>query len=594
MSIREFIIYLWNGGLDPQVADRVHLRQRRTVASMSFVLIPVGLLMVFTNIILFGSFNENLHILGMLFLGTITLLLQAYKGWEKVAALNLVILFWLAPTSIIIQVGLNGTNWVWMLPTVLIANLVADRKTAIFFTVIGIATLVLFSFLTITGVMEHSADIPSHASAVSITGSLIVVLICGAGYTFRTNQINTETILTANVRRLDKEVKVRREAEQAALAGRRAKSDFLTIVSHELRTPLNGVIGAGELLSKTKLNPEQQELIDVVSSSGEVLLDLINNVLDLSRLEAGSIQLENKVTNLESVIKSAVAPLILSGREKNVTVGYTIAKDVPSHVLVDETRLRQIMLNLCGNALKFTHKGTVQIAASTLDGEIKIDVTDTGIGIATDAQDKLFRPFTQAESSTARRFGGSGLGLNIVAELVQLFDGKISLQSEVGVGSTFTVVLPLAACNPPTPQKAAILTSPSDNCNNAITVLLTDDNKVNRKVARKMLLQLGYRVAEATDGLEALEAVKSQSIDVVLMDVLMPNMDGITATVRLKEMDPPYCNIPIIGLTANAMPSDRTDMLAAGMVDALAKPVRLDQLQGMLQDNTQNTRTEST
>jgi len=592
MSISDFIVFLWNGGLNPQVANQRHLRQRRTVSTMSFLLLPLGLLLVVTNIIFFGSLNENLHILVMLLLGVIGLLLQAYKGWEKAAALNLVILFWLAPTSIIIQVGLNGTNWVWMLPTVLIANLVADRKTAIIFTVIGIATLVFFSVLTINGTMQHSADIANHANAVSITGSLLVALICAAGYTFRTNQIDTETMLTANVRRLDQEVKVRRKAERAAMAGRRAKSTFLTIVSHELRTPLNGVIGAGELLANTELDLEQQELIDVVSSSGEVLLDLINNVLDLSRLEAGSIKLEKKPIHLESVIKSGVTPLVISGREKNVTVDYEIADDVPTNVIADETRLRQIILNLCGNALKFTFTGSVHIKVSTVsalgnvDQKIRIDVEDTGIGISADAKEKLFQRYTQADSSTARRFGGSGLGLTIVAELVQLFDGEISLESVVGLGSTFTVILPLQACAAPQQEDTPPVLKKQENEPNGITVLLTDDNTVNRKVARKMLSQLGYQVVEATDGLEALAAIQAQQIDVILMDVLMPKMDGITATVRIREMDSPLCDIPIIGLTANAMPSDRSDMLAAGMVDSVSKPVRLHQLRDILQANT--------
>jgi len=594
MGPKEFILYIWNGGLDPAIADLGQLRQRRTVSSMTILFMPVAIILILANLFIFDGKVENIHITLVFILGLFSLYMQAFYGWERFAALAMVASFWIAPTSLMYYEGFSSSNWVWMLPTVLASNLVASRRTAIVFTVICVITLIYFAVLTLSGRVGQIIQADAHAITVAISGSLIFIMACILGYTFRTTQLNTEAKLKAHVKQLGEEVETRREAELAALAGERSKAIFLATISHELRTPLNGVIGAGQLLASKADNAEQQELIDVVTNSGEILLDLINNVLDFSRLEAGGFELETKPMQLESVIKSGIAPLFVSGKEKQVAISCKIAPDVPQYVLGDASRIRQIILNLCGNALKFTHSGHVDVLVSKTEqdendpGYIKIDVADTGIGIADDVIDRLFKPFTQAETSTARRFGGSGLGLTIVSQLVELFEGSVSVQSELGVGSVFTVKLPLPACSD-SGQQADVAASPAtiSRPNETITVLITDDNAVNRKVANKMLQQLGCAVVEATDGYEALASISEGNIDVVLMDIQMPNMDGLTATAKIRQMNSPLCNTPIIGLSANAMPSDKSEMIAAGMNDYLSKPVRMDQLQNALSETNQ-------
>jgi len=579
--VKEKLVFIWNGGLDPVTGDPTELQQRRTMVSMTSLLLPVALILMFANAFVLSSPERNIFIGGVLTLNILGLYLQAYQGLNRLAVSILIATFWIGPTSIMLQQGLNTSNWVWLLPIALIANLVGDRKTAVIWTAVSVITLVVVSSMTIKGHLVVSVSQDTHAIIAAISGSLILMLICLCGYFFRTAQIKSERKLKAHVERLGEEVQTRRQAEQAALAGERAKAVFLTTVSHELRTPLNGVIGAGQLLSGTQLDKHQQELIDVVTNSGEILLDLINNVLDLSRLEAGRLELEQEALHVDSVIKSAIAPLIIPGKNKNLSIDYKISPEVPKYILGDAIRLRQIILNLCGNALKFTHSGEVRVVVSSHSSQIKIDVIDTGIGIADEVKDKLFQPFTQAETSTARRFGGSGLGLSIVAQLVRLLGGRVSVESELGVGSTFTVLLPLRSCQPPLHKIDKGVASQSRHWE-PLTVLVTDDNSVNRLVATKMLKKLKHKVIEATDGIEALEAVKKGNIDVVLMDVQMPNMDGLTATSHIRAMDGPASNMPIVGLTANAMQSDESELLAAGMDVYLSKPVRLEELQQAL------------
>jgi signal transduction histidine kinase/ActR/RegA family two-component response regulator len=579
--IKWFTRFLWNGGLEVNSADPSVLRERRTVSATILFLMPIACILMLANTYFFDASAENVPILiGMAVLLT-ALCLQAAKGWSQLAAHLLISVFWFAPTSLVASLGLNSTNWVFLLLLSPLALLLGGIRSAILWTIIAICTLWAFVALTQLGYLDIGVRVERHAIAVGISGPLVIIMLAIAGATFRSFQVQAEQKLQTNVRRLGEEVDTRRAAEEAALAAERAKAVFLSTMSHELRTPLNGVIGAGQLLKNTQLDSEQQELVDVVTNSGEILLDLINDVLDLSKLEAGRFELERQPVQVVQLVESSISPLRIMGRDKQVAVNYEIDPDVPEWVSGDPLRLRQILLNLCGNALKFTKQGRIHIYVKNSDAGLLFAVEDTGIGIENDAMVKLFQPFTQAGSSTARQFGGTGLGLTIVKQLVDLMGGKIELDSTVGVGTTFSVFLPLQACDVEAPLVSlAPKTEPIKPT--VLKVLVTDDNAINRMVAAKMLRRLNHIVVEAADGVEALDVVSHQPVDVVLMDVQMPNMDGLTATQKIRGMTSPLCDLPIIGLSANALDTDRSDMLAAGMNDCLSKPVKIEQLEATL------------
>ncbi|MEM7676706.1 MAG: response regulator, partial [Myxococcota bacterium] len=315
------------------------------------------------------------------------------------------------------------------------------------------------------------------------------------------------------------------------------------------------------------------DLLNTVHASGEVLLSIINDVLDYSQLESGQVQIERLPVELRTVLEGAVAPLMLRARDKEIEFGVHIDEDLPRWVLGDPNRLRQIVLNLAGNALKFTEKGSVGVHALLVGDYWRLEVKDTGIGMDPGTIHRLFSPFVQGEVSTRRRFGGSGLGLTIVRHLVLAMGGRHGVESQSGEGSLFWVELPLAVAQAPDGQT---------NANKTIVavprrILVVDDNPVNRKVAARMLKRDGHIVTEAENGRLALQRLREDRFDVVFMDVQMPEMDGYEATQALRAQSDGV-GTPVVGLTANAMPGDREKVLASGMNDYLAKPVRSEDL----------------
>jgi CheY-like chemotaxis protein len=310
-----------------------------------------------------------------------------------------------------------------------------------------------------------------------------------------------------------------------------------------------------------------------------MLLDLINDVLDLSRLDAGGVVFEDVAVDLRSLLVNTTAPVSLRARAKGIQLQTSVADDVPRWIHGDPTRLRQILLNLTSNAAKFTEDGGIRVHIEAAGDRYRIIVADTGIGIPTAAQATLFEPFVQAEASTTRRFGGSGLGLSIVWRLVTGMGGSITVHSEPDAGSTFTVELPLAVSEAPSAAPSFV---PSGGFDRSLRVLVVDDNPVNRMVASRMLAKLGHRVVDVESGAEALCRLRETAFDAVFMDVQMPDMDGLTATRALRQLPGPASATVVIGLTANALPGDRDAVLEAGMDDYLAKPVRLQDLQAAL------------
>ena len=489
----------------------------------------------------------------------------------------------------------TGGTASWFFVALLVRG--ADMATVGQRAVLWFGVMALACYLGLLGwaiaVGQHHPDWAAEAARIGI-------LLVGHGYfalnARRVEQLRRRTagvvkVATDLIRELEERGEELEAARERAEEASRVKGQFLANMSHEIRTPMNGVIGMAALLADTRLSSEQAEYVRLLRGSGEALLGIINDILDFSRVEAGKLTLDPKPFDLPALLEGTLGPLRPEAARKQLALALVPDPDVPRLVLGDAGRVRQVLTNLLGNAVKFTARGGVTLRVRTLHASaegcrIRFEVEDTGPGIDADTLARLFQPFTQADGSTTRRFGGTGLGLAISRMLAELMGGEVGVESHPGQGSTFWVVLPFgpvtaAAAIRAVERAPSVAPPPAAAAHGAeaVRVLLVEDDPLNRYLAERFLAQCGCDVVVAEHGREAVERVGRERFAMVFMDCLMPVLDGYQATREIRAAEPEGRHLPIVALTANAMSGDREKCLAAGMDDFVSKPVSREALQ---------------
>lgn len=443
------------------------------------------------------------------------------------------------------------------------------------------------NFDRVTQNISQGYELPYEADCVRKDGQTIIILATG-----KTIDLNGEKVRMSTLRDVTEQKKLERalrESEAKALETARAKSEFLANMSHEIRTPLNGVVGMANLLSDTQLDRTQLKYLDIIRSSADTLLTIVNDILDFSKIEAKKLVLEKVDFELKPAVEDIQQILSFTATQKGLNFECHFDKNLPQYINSDPTRLRQIILNLVSNAIKFTKKGSVTVEVKQLSrlkdkSHLEFKVTDTGIGIPQSALPILFQSFSQVDSSTTRKYGGTGLGLSICRQLVEMMGGKIGVKSVEGHGSTFwfDIVVPVAEnIDKIQPIKFDIQTMKPKKWR----VLVAEDNTVNQMIVKSMLQKAEHIVTIVANGQEALDALSIAPYDVVLMDCQMPEMDGFEATKKIRQAHQKWSQIPIIAMTAHAMAGDRERCIAAGMDDYVTKPMRIENLFSVLQKN---------
>jgi len=458
--------------------------------------------------------------------------------------------------------GLLWPTAIYLAGIPLLATLILGYKKGALVSLITILDLAMLSMLTVP-------DWVCFTLITLIIGSTIVTS------TFQMQMDNTTQML----------INLRDDANDA----NQAKSDFLANMSHEIRTPLNGVIGILQLFRDSDLTDDQRQLLSVGTASANSLLTILNDILDYSKIAANGIQLERISFGRDQIVDGVYSAMFRLAKEKGVKLRLSIDESIPVRLVGDPVRLQQVVTNFVSNAIKFTEAGDVEIRMErgSFCNEIKISVTDSGIGMTKEACARIFDKFQQAEKSTTRQFGGTGLGLAISKELVELHDGKIGVISTPGTGSTFWFTFPLIEGESEIEAAEKIIKTACDF--SSAKILIAEDNRTNRLIASRMMEKLGVTPIMANDGLEAVQACQTDKFDLIFMDIQMPNMDGVDATKEIRQTGRKNTKTPIIALSANVMMEQKMTYLRAGMTACLEKPLKFEALSQLMNEYTDNT-----